>query len=82
MPPKRVNAALEAFTLGMNVMFVEHQSPAPLARAGDKTEQALKTLLSTWLCEFWGFLSCSQPCRAGPAVLSSADPSLLKNKLG
>lgn len=82
MPPKRVNAALETSILGMAVMFVEHQSPAPLAWARDETEQALKTLLSTWLPEFWGFLSCSQPCWAGPAVLNSADHSLFKNELG
>lgn len=79
MPPRRVNAASETSTF---VMVVEHQSPAPPAQAGDKTEQALKMLLSIWPPKFWGFLSCSQPCRAGPAVLNSADRSHLKNELG
>lgn len=82
MPLKRVNAALETSTLVMVVTFAEHQSPAAPAQAGDKTEQALKMLLSIWPLKFWGFLSCSQPCRAGPAVLNSVDGSHLKNELG
>lgn len=82
MPPKRVNAALETSTLVMVVTFAEHQSPAPPAGAGNKKEQALKMLLSIWPPKFWGFLSCSQPRWAGPAVLNSVDHSHLKNELG
>lgn len=82
MPPKRVNAALEASTLAMVVTFAQRHSPAPPAWAGDKTEQALKMLLSIWPPKFWGFLSCSQPRRAGAAVLNSPGRSHLKNELG
>lgn len=83
MLPKRVNAALETSTLVMAVVFAEHQrEPCSPAWAGDETEQALEMLLSIWLPEFWGFLSCSQPYRAGPAVLDSVDRSHLKIELG